>query len=344
VVCAIFLSPVLSAMGSHFGERQWIHPKIWWRSSAAGLDLLGLFVPNPMHPWFGGLFRDGIARMPGGFVENVGSVPWVLIATLVAAAMWGCRRLPRYWVAFTGFFALLALGPFIRIAATNTYVPTPWALLRYVPVVGAARMPTRLLAVVMLGLAVLLAFALTALRARVRRPALAGSIVAGLLVFEMLPAPRMLFPADIPSVFRTIAADPRQVRVTNLPFGLRDGLLSFGNTNAAAQFYQTVHEKPLVGGYVSRLRAGDINYYQERRVTRALMELSEGREIAEPRRSLLVARARQILPELNIGYVVVDTDRASAALVAFAREAFDLTFVEATPRYTLYRTPLAPPR
>lgn len=343
VACVFFLSPVLSAMGSHVSDRRWISPRVWWRSSAAGLDFLGLFVPNPLHPWFGGFFHDGIARMPGGFVENVGSVPWVLIATLVAAWAWARTRMPRYWVAFTVFFALLTLGPFVRIAGFNTYVPTPWALLRYVPVVGAARVPTRMMVLVMFGLSVVLAFALSALRARVRRPGLLAAAVAGLLLVEMLPAPRTLYSAEIPSIFRTIAADPRPVRVTHLPFGLRDGLTSYGNTNAAAQFFQTVHEKPLVGGYMSRLPGLQIEYYQSRRVTRGLIDLSEGREILEPRRTLLVERARRILPELNIGYVVVDTDRAPAALVDFAREAFSLTFVESSGKYALYRTPLAPP-
>jgi len=344
LACAFLLSPVLSAMGTHLSSRRWISPRVWWRSSPAGLDFLGLFVPNPMHPWFGGFFHDGVASMPNGFVENVGSIPWVLTLTLVVA--WGWRRapLPRYWVAFTALFAILTLGPFVHIGGFNTYVPTPWALLRYVPIVGGARMPTRMMVLVMFGLAVLLACALSALRARARRPALVAPVVAALLIFEMLPAPRALQSAEIPGVFRTIAADPRPVRVMNLPFGLRDGLLSFGNTNAAAQFYQTVHHKPLVGGYVSRLRERDIEYYQRRRVTRALLELSEGREIAEPRRAILIQRAHEILPELKIGYIVVDADRATPALVDFAREAFDLTFVQSTAPYTLYSTPLAPRR
>ena len=53
--------------------------------------------------------------MPGGFVENVASIPWTLIAVLVAAAACTAAPLPRYWLAFTLFAGCLALGPFIRI-------------------------------------------------------------------------------------------------------------------------------------------------------------------------------------------------------------------------------------
>ena len=110
----------------------------------------------------------GCAQMPGGFVENIASIPWTLIAVLVAAAACAAAALPRYWLAFTLFAGCLALGPFIRIGGVMTYVPTPWTLLRYVPVIGAARMPQRMVALVMLGLAILLAFALRELRSRLR--------------------------------------------------------------------------------------------------------------------------------------------------------------------------------
>ena len=36
-------------------------------------------------------------------------------------------------------FGLLALGPFVHVAGVNTYLPTPWTLLRYVPLIGEAR-------------------------------------------------------------------------------------------------------------------------------------------------------------------------------------------------------------
>ena len=38
-------------------------------------------------------------------------------------------------------FGLLALGPFVHVAGINTYVPGPWALLRYVPLIGLVHTP-----------------------------------------------------------------------------------------------------------------------------------------------------------------------------------------------------------
>jgi hypothetical protein len=278
--------------------------------------------------------------MPNGFVENVGSIPWVLIATLVAAVGWARARLPRYWVAFTASFALLALGPFVHVAGVLTYVPTPWALLRYLPVIGAARMPPRLIVLVMLGLSMLLAYALRHLRSRVVHPGVLTVAVAVLLIAELLPAPRTLHSAAVPSIFGIVAADPRPIKILTLPFGLRDGLSSFGDTTAAAQFYQTFHEKQLVGGYISRLPQRDLGEYRRMRVTRALMDLSEGESLTDERRASVVARAHELLRQWNLGYVVVERDRATDELVQFATDAFGLTFVASDGPYALYRTAL----
>lgn len=342
VVCVAILSPVLHAMTTHVRERQWINPKVLWRSSSPGHDVLAFFVPNPVNGWFGSYFHDGIARMPNGFVENVASIPWVLILVVATAAVIGRRRLPRYWVAFTATFGILALGPFVHVAGVNTYVPTPWALLRYLPIVGAARMPTRFAVLVMLGASVLLAFALRELRARCRFPRLAVAGVGALLVVELLPVPRTLYSARVPAVYRVIAMDPRPVRVLNLPFGLSDGLGSIGNTTAAWQYYQTVHAKQILGGALSRLPRSDIEYYQRRRVTSVLMALSAGRPVSPERLADTIRRAHEMREELNIGYVVINTDRVSSELVDFAHAAFDLTPVAVDGPYHLFRTPLAP--
>jgi hypothetical protein len=201
-------------------------------------------------------------------------------------------------------------------------------------------MPTRFSIVVMVGVAVLLAYALRELRVRSARPTLVTAVVAAVLVVELLPAPRQLHSAEAPAVFRVIADDPRNIRVLYLPVGLRDGLSTYGDANAAAQFYQMVHEKPILGGYLSRLPLEDVRRYRENLVLAALLALSEGKSITAEDRSRAIAHARQMASELQIGYVVVDGTRARAELVDFAKEAFALDYVATDGSYTLYRSTL----
>jgi hypothetical protein len=216
---------------------------------------------------------------------------------------------------------------------------------RYLPVLGAARMPTRLSILVLLGLSMLLAMAVQALRRQVRWPKTVTAAIGLLLVLELAPGSRPMYSAAVPAIHRTIAADPRPVRVTNLPFGLRDGLSSAGNTSAVYQYYQTAHEKPLVGGYVSRLPRGAVDRYRRFPVTSALMDLSEGRSLTPERRVevLQAAHARDRPIRLRIGWVVVDTRAASPELEQFAVEALDLTYVERDGPWKLYRREIPPP-
>jgi hypothetical protein len=132
------------------------------------------------------------------------------------------------------------------------------------------------------------------------------------------------------------------VRVLNLPFGLRDGLSSLGNTSAAGQYFQTTHEKQLLGGYVSRLPRRKVAQYRRLGVTRVLMDLSERRPVDLWRKQAAIEQAHELMSTLGIGYVVVDTDSTSEELAQFAREAFDLTRVASDGPFVLYRTPLAP--
>jgi hypothetical protein len=338
LVCAVILSPVLSAAGLLFDERQWISPHIWWRSSPAGVDLFAFFVPNPLHVLFGQIDFDWLDSMSGGFRENVASIPLVAIATIAAAMLLVRFRPPRPWLIFTAFFALLALGPFVRIAGYNTHVPTPWALLRYLPVVGAARMPSRLTVLVMLGVAMILTMALQHLRTRVKRPDLLLATVGALLVFELAPAPRTLYSAGVPLAYEIIATDPRPVRVLTLPFGLRDGTRSRGNFSAATQYYQTVHGKRLVGGYLSRLPQRAIDRYRRDPVLRTLLRLGEGTPVEPMLFDAAYEGADRTLDRLNIGYVVIHRDRAPDALIAFARQAFPLELVSSDGAVDLYRT------
>ena len=339
--CVLVLSPVLTVIAAHLGERQWIAPRTLWRSSPAGLDVLAYLVPNPMSGWLGWIAAEWLDGRSGGLTENVAAIPWTVTFAIAVALLYAGLRLPRYWVVFTAGAAMLSLGPFVSIAGWQTHVPTPWSLLRYLPVIGATRMPARISILVMLGAAVLLTLAVRALRARSARPWLPATIVASCLLAELVPAPRPLYPVNVPSFYEQIAADPRPVRVLTLPFGLRDGTSSHGNFSASTQFYQTVHEKGLIGGYLSRLPSRGVEQYRRIHRLSVLMDLSARRPVSPERFERAIERAHLYPPRLDVGYVVVHTGLVSPQLVAFAKAAFALEFVTEEGGQALYRTPLA---
>lgn len=339
VTTAVLLSPVLTAAARRTVAGDLDLPPTYWRSSPPGVDLLAFVMPNPNHPWFGAPFRAWLARdRADGFPEYAAAVPLTALA-VIAFAVW--RRpgaVPRPWPALTIAFALLALGPFIHVGGTNTFVPGPWALVRYVPVVGLARSPARFAIVVAMLVSVVFAFALAALRDRGPRRRLVTALVLLGAGVELLPSPRPLLAASVPAIYYRIASDPDpRIRVLELPTGVRDGASSIGNFSARTQFFQTVHGKRLIGGYLSRVPRRQKRALSSLPVLSALMALSEGRPLT-PEAEYDAWRARhRFLARARVGYVVIDTSRAPRALRDFAIQLLDLEPIAADMGFELYR-------
>lgn len=342
VTATVLLSPVLYAIGVRIADGRWDSGRTYWRSSPPGVDLVAYVLPNPNHPLAPDALRQWLTPRPDAYFENVASLPWVALLVILVAWRTGWR-VPRLWAGLALVFGLLALGPFVHFAGTNTYVPGPWALLRYLPIVGLARTPARFTVVLMLALAILFAAALCwfGRRSPRHRRAVVG-IAAALLTFELLPAPRPLYSAAVPSIYQHVAAAPADVRVLELPWGIRDGTMSAGNFTARTQYFQTAHGKAIVGGYLSRISSRRVRDNRSDPMLDALIWLGEGREFDASRSLALVNAGPAFIARGRIGFVVIDRARASDANREFAIRAFRLQLVDVDGAFELYRPVTTP--
>lgn len=336
----VLLAPWLLGVAQYVVAEGNINPPTLWRSSPSGVDLLAFVMPNPNSPVIG-VGREWLDGRPGGFVENVASLPWTMIVTVLCAwRLWRRDAVARQWLAITAIFAGLALGPFVNVFGFNTGIVTPWTVLRFSPILGLARTPARFSVVVALGATMLFVVALSKARAQLGRErgrALVALCSLG-LVIELAPMPRTVYAANPPSVYDVVANDPRDVRVMELPFGVRDGTFSMGDYSAASQYYQTRHRKRLTGGYLSRLPRSTRETYASGPFMRALMELSEGGTPSLAPRDALVSRGRDRMRDLRIGYVVVDRTRTPEPLFDLVSDAFDLALTAQDGNVALYTT------
>jgi hypothetical protein len=164
----------------------------------------------------------------------------------------------RFWALAALATWVLSLGPLLQYMGKTTFtlfqvtVPLPYLLLYKLPLLSIMRTPARLTVLTMLALGVLVAFALASLlgrryleRGRVLsfRNAVWGLLLPALVVFEFLSVPFPTVPPgwNVP-IYRQIAAEPGRFALLELP------IRPFGDYMA----YQTVHGKPIVGGYLSR--------------------------------------------------------------------------------------------
>jgi len=106
--------------------------------------------------------------------------------------------------------------------------------------------------------------------------------------------------------------------VLELPTGVRDGTSSLGDFNPSAQYFQTVHRKPLVGGYLSRVSEQRKSAMRALGPLAAIIAMSEGVDVPEAVLHESLSAKHAFVDGACIAYVVIDRARVRPQLRAFA--------------------------
>lgn len=219
---------------------------------------------------------------------------YIAMGLAVVGAWRGWRRGAALWAIGAILFFLLSLGPYPVVAAKALKgIPLPMALLREVPVVGALKVAHRFIAMLLLCLAALSAFAVASWHRgdAARGWGRFGIPALGLAcALEVLAIPRPHERIPVSPFYQRLGAEEGDFAILEVP---RDGFWE-----GVYMFYQTVHGKPLVGGYTSRTRPASLE--PQKRVP-ALRWLAWPDRIPPPEPGEL----RAGLASLGVRYVVV---------------------------------------
>jgi len=209
------------------------------------LDLLALFIPGG-HWRFASLTEPYWSRLPGNIHES--SVHVGLTSVAMAVYVWHQRILRREllpWFVVMTAFAVLALGPVLHVWGQpigGAWLPFG-LLARVLPLVDLSGLPVRLVLIVPLCLAVIGATAVGKLIAT-RSGQRVTMVGLAVLLFELLPAP-------IPSTQLAPSPVYRELIARKEPGALVDV-----STSVAEQMWlQTLHQRPMAFGYISRVPA-----------------------------------------------------------------------------------------
>jgi hypothetical protein len=207
--------------------------------SYSSIEVRDPFLPNRLNPSF------GAGR------ETVASALGYVALALAGLGLWRAWRRGIFWALMTVVFYLLALGPYLKVGGRQWFLPfLPYNILYGLPLGNIARVPSRFLILITLALSVLAAYAVGWLtvwlaarwprRAAIVRVAV-PVLVAVLVLAEVFPAPRALADTAVEPIYERLRPGPPGA-VYELPYDDR----------ALAMYRATVHERPLIGGYVSR--------------------------------------------------------------------------------------------
>jgi hypothetical protein len=287
-----------------------------------GADILWFLKSSPLHPLLGRL-----ASVPKlGMVESTVTLGWsviflVLVGTflIISSRKGSDPRVgsdPRQWVFLAAAIFLLTLGPSLHFNGQSEWyfgdfrlmIPLPFILVHLLPFIGGTQEPARMTGVLMLPLAMLAAFGLQGLTVRFGRfgKILAVEIASAIIVFEFLAIPFPLNDMKVPEVYYEIAKDKGDFAVMSLPLGWNNNDEALGQTVLGnLQYYQVVHQHPILRGTVARLPHENFEFYRQQPGMEFLIYPSScGYQMKEEE----VQAVRQTLKDFKVKYIVVFPD------------------------------------
>jgi hypothetical protein len=249
-------------------------------------DLVSFFVPGWLSTWGREAFEPVWSSFSGDPRMSVNYLGY--LSLILALTAWrGSREKVRFWAVSALVFSILALGPRLLVMGNET-IPMPDLLLRsFVPFYWLQRAPERLTVLVMLSLAVMVAFALVQLT-RGTGPAKRRAVCVGvglLVCLEYLSLPFPTMSSAVPDFVSEMAQEKKQYAVID--------------ATEQGQFHATVHGKPLVGGYISRYPEAASQFLEQTPIVSTLLRNGF------PPKSEDAEEALELMQRYNIRYVLV---------------------------------------
>jgi len=321
VAFVVGMSPILYRMvGVMVAEGDFLVEGLGF-ANVFSADLLGFFVPSRLHP-LAELWRRSFDFSYLNFVF----IGYVVLGLAVYGAVRHFRdRGVRFWIVSTIIFALIALGPTLRFNGQEHELPLPFDALAALPFFKGNRYPSRYSVILTLCWAALAAYGLHSLTSRIRREALKRSlagILASLVVFEHLSVPLPLSDLRVPDVYATISEEPGDFAVLELPLAWRNGFRVTGTKDPVImfeQFYQTTHEKRLLGGNTSRNPEYKFQYFTEAPVINTIIALENGHEVERETWDRDRELAPEVLRLLGVRYVVLHSEAVPSVLQEYVQ-------------------------
>lgn len=297
----------------------------WGDALKLSSDLVGLVTPVALHPLWGQDWVQALRAVQTGqsqFLDvNTNFLGWLTLALAALGAVVAWKR-ARGWFWLVVVFTILVLGPLLQINGQYRFnldgllpegvtFPLPYALTHFLPVLNANRSVNRFGLVIMLALAVLVGYALDWLLRRPvfgRRPRLAvvvSLLLFGLILFEHLAWPMPLSDARAPAFYEQMAQEPGEFAIMHLPLGWRNSFRTFGAEDTRLQWYQQTHQRPMLGGNISRSPAIKLGYFERLPLFQALTGLEMYHTPSAEVDAAARAQAAELMTLFNVKYLVV---------------------------------------
>tara|TARA_Y100000996_G_scaffold75056_1_gene50543 strand:+ start:135 stop:2012 length:1878 start_codon:yes stop_codon:yes gene_type:complete len=235
-----------------------------WQHEMFSVSIENLIMPSPKHTTQ--IYSDyellhgfhALAGSPDVGIRSVEQVVYLGYAAIILATIALIkfrRQYAWFWASVGGLFLLISLGPELRFFNNLTGIILPERLLyEFVPGWDSIRAPARFIVITNISLAILSSYTVYSIMKKsvfsnkVKYVIFSIIIVAILIDFSFSPMDTNEI--DVPEIYNEIKLDSSEFSILELPLG------GYGENNLISapifMYFQTIHEKPIIGGYESR--------------------------------------------------------------------------------------------
>lgn len=337
LVTFILTAPFVLAVLPDFLNPAYNEPG-WGEGLKLSADLVGLVTLTPLHPLSGLDWITELRAVIEGTSRFSDANTLFLGYGILAVALIGFiafRKIAKAWFWMAVTFTILSLGPLLTINGQNRFdldgidatFPLPFALLHYIPVLSANRVPNRFGIPLTMALAVLVGFGIAWIADKLvhskkkseqkQLQNQSANLISNLsllilaltllvmLLFDQFSAPLPRTDARIPYAYYQIGAEPDNFTLMQLPLGWRNSYGTLGAERTQLQYYQAAHQRPMLGGNTSRNPQFKFDYFANIPLFAALTKT----ELYGTPDEATLEQARQQAAELmtlyNIKYLVI---------------------------------------
>ena len=287
IVAVLLVAPAVFPLVREQLRAGYAEPEIDW---VFNTDVLAWLTPSFLHPLWGEavrpLYEDFAAPNRPAFLGYT----VLALAFLGAGSCWRSKRDHGWLFVSTLLSVVMALGTQVSVGGDVIISDLPW----YRPIIGFVRSPIRLNLMLGQSLAIMAGFGaceLLAIRAHGgTRRALGAGLISALVLFEFLVWPFPSTPKYVSPYYEQLAREPGDFAILEAPLDRQ--------TDKFYMYWQTIHEKALVNGHVSRPPESAFNFIEGNAVTRAFARrdpLPCGPELAAALQRLDEAEVRHIV-------------------------------------------------
>lgn len=293
-----------------------------------GKDVTNFKVQN--YPGFEDFFRlSGLSTikrsLTGRFemnLETTISVGWIVLMLIIYSVIFTRKKTNiKFWYLTGGFFALFSLGHTLKVQ-DRPLLWMPYKILQSIPFLKGAINPSRYIIITMLAAGIISAFSTehifhwlkrTERKLKIRKLA----AVSAILIFVFIAAEYSTVPIFISDLtpdpfYNKISNDKEDYTILELPFlivGKARWMGGWVERWGLYQYYQAVHGKNLMGGYLSYIPRDVITYYSKNPFMKDIEILQDGSRPPEEKHEI-IRRNKQFQTKrfadlFNIRYIVI---------------------------------------